>query len=247
MHNLQKIKAFTLVELSIVIVIIGLIIGGVVAGSALVNQAKLRSVLTDISKIRASVSTYRLQYDALPGDHQKAYDYFGNNCDATASKCNGDGNRQIAFSGVADDNEMIRFWQHLSLSQLFPGSFTGVSVAGGDGNVTKGGINQPASAFGNNSSYSIFNYPADGAWTGQVIKPGNIIVLGQDQAATWSWIRVMPVADSYNIDSKYDDGKPYIGRILSLHNSSCANSASGAAAIYQIDTNNLCAMGFYLE
>jgi prepilin-type N-terminal cleavage/methylation domain-containing protein len=67
---LRKIMGFTLVELSIVIVVIGLIIGVVTAGQSLVRQAQIRSVLNDVNKYKTAWNAFKLQYDALPGDYE---------------------------------------------------------------------------------------------------------------------------------------------------------------------------------
>ncbi len=242
----KRTKAFTLVELSIVIVIIGLVIAGVTAGKSLVRQAQIRGVISDINKIRAGVNSYKLQYDALPGDHATAYNYFGSNCDATPANCNGNGNKLVEASSSINDNELLRIWQHLNLSGLLPGNYTGVASAGGDGNVTTGGVNVPKSPIGNNSSYYIISLTGAGInWAGQAVRNGNIIFLGQDQAASASHIAFLPVIDAYNIDNKYDDGKPYRADILAAHANACT-TGSGISGTYQITTTNVCAMGFYL-
>jgi prepilin-type N-terminal cleavage/methylation domain-containing protein len=66
-HNSHS--GFTLIELSIVIVIIGLIVAGVVAGQSLVKQSKLYSIITDVSRYKVSVNTFRLTYNAIPGGY----------------------------------------------------------------------------------------------------------------------------------------------------------------------------------
>jgi len=61
-------KGFTLVELSIVLVIIGLLIGGVLKGKAMIENSKIKRVKSDIDGIVAAVNTYQDIYGALPGD-----------------------------------------------------------------------------------------------------------------------------------------------------------------------------------
>ncbi|MDA0782810.1 MAG: prepilin-type N-terminal cleavage/methylation domain-containing protein [Rickettsiales bacterium] len=86
-------KGFTLIELSIVIVIIGLIVAGVVGGQALVNQSKLRTIITELNQFKFQINTFYLEYNALPGDMPNAHSYWPNcNSGATAVQCNGDGN-----------------------------------------------------------------------------------------------------------------------------------------------------------
>ena len=61
-------EGFTLVELSIVLVIIGLIVGGVLVGQDLIAAARIRSQLSQIDKYNIAVNTFRLKYNVLPGD-----------------------------------------------------------------------------------------------------------------------------------------------------------------------------------
>ncbi len=74
MHN----KAgFSLLELSIVLVIIGLLASGVMVGQSLVRGAELRSVMNDHNKILSATNAFRLKYNALPGDMRNATAFWG--------------------------------------------------------------------------------------------------------------------------------------------------------------------------
>jgi len=68
-------SGFTLVELSVVLVIIGLIVSGVVGGVALVRQSKVRSLITDYNKYKVALNTFKLEYNAIPGDFSNASAY----------------------------------------------------------------------------------------------------------------------------------------------------------------------------
>ena len=61
-------RGFTLVELSIVIVIIGLIVAGVTAGQSLVRSAKLQSLVSKINEYSTAYNSFYLQYNSLPGE-----------------------------------------------------------------------------------------------------------------------------------------------------------------------------------
>ena len=69
-------KGFTLIELSIVIVIIGLIVAGVIGGQSLIQQSKLRSIITDVNKYKTAYNTFYLQFSSLPGDMSNASSYW---------------------------------------------------------------------------------------------------------------------------------------------------------------------------
>lgn len=92
---------FSLVELSIVLVILGLLVGGVLTGQSLIRAAELRSVSTEFAKYQAAVNTFRDKYFALPGDMNNATSFWGKDnvacaahtgTAATPGTCNGDGN-----------------------------------------------------------------------------------------------------------------------------------------------------------
>ena len=76
--TLQRTRyGFSLVELSIVLVILGLLVGGVLTGQSLIRAAELRSVSTEYSRYVASVHTFRDKYFALPGDMTNATQFWG--------------------------------------------------------------------------------------------------------------------------------------------------------------------------
>ncbi len=64
----MKKSGFTLIELSIVLVIIGLIIGGVLVGKDLIKAAEIRSTIGQYEKYKTAVNTFKLKYSGLPGD-----------------------------------------------------------------------------------------------------------------------------------------------------------------------------------
>ena len=70
-------KAFSLVELSIVLVILGLLVGGILSGQSLIRAAQLRSVTADYTRFVTAVNTFRDKYFALPGDMTNAQSVWG--------------------------------------------------------------------------------------------------------------------------------------------------------------------------
>ena len=108
---------FTLVELAIVMIIIGLLIGGVLKGQELIANAQVTSTVAQIKGIDAATSTFRDQYQALPGDMSRATTRLPS---CTAPCVNGNGNSRLAnitaTSGVEGEN--IQFWLHMSKADL---------------------------------------------------------------------------------------------------------------------------------
>src|SRR3569833_2534544 len=129
-------RGFTLVELSIVLVILGLLVGGVLTGQSLIRAAELRSVTTQEQRYVTAVQTFRDKYFALPGDMTNATAYWGTatacpgdypSPAATSATCNGDGDVQI-FS-----RETFRFCQQLANAGLGGGGGGGGPGAGAGG------------------------------------------------------------------------------------------------------------------
>jgi prepilin-type N-terminal cleavage/methylation domain-containing protein len=104
-------RGFTLVEIAIVLVIIGLLLGGILKGQEMITQAKIKNVIADITGVSAAMYGYQDRYRALPGDDKGATRWAG----ATpATPGNGDG----VIAGVynytgATPPETLQFWDHL--------------------------------------------------------------------------------------------------------------------------------------
>lgn len=103
-------RGFTLIEISIVLVIIGLLLGGVLKGQEMINEAKIRNIEKDMDGIAAAVYTYQDRYKALPGDDPGATRW-------KAKGGNGDGK----ITGGSSDDESLAFWNHLRYAGLLHG------------------------------------------------------------------------------------------------------------------------------
>jgi len=205
---------FTLIELSIVLVIIGFIVGGVLVGQSLIHSAALNKIHTEVESYRTATNTFLVKYQCLPGDCANATNFLGTNslgCAAwppnpgwATGTCNGDGNSQINYAP-----EGYLAWQQLGMAGLIAGNYSG------GGTISVIGINVPASAYSPAVGYS-FNYAYfSGSYSGTGI-PGdalsNRLVLGM-QSNPWTYGPFLSVTDIYSMDVKFDDGLPASGRI----------------------------------
>jgi prepilin-type N-terminal cleavage/methylation domain-containing protein len=112
-----KQAGFTLVEIAIVLVIIGLLLGGVLKGQELVTQARIKNIVGDFNGVTAAVYGYQDRYKALPGDDSKA----GTRWTSPAADVgDGDGLIEDAKTG-ATNKETENFWHHLRLAGLITG------------------------------------------------------------------------------------------------------------------------------
>ena len=109
--SLRKQQGFTLIEIAIVLVIIGLLLGGILQGQSLINSARVRNLISQIDGIKAAFYGFQDRYRALPGDFSQATTLIPN-----ASK-DGDGNGQITGT------EAIAVWDHLSHAGFITGTY----------------------------------------------------------------------------------------------------------------------------
>jgi prepilin-type N-terminal cleavage/methylation domain-containing protein len=92
---------FTLVELALVLVIIGLVVGGVLVGQDLIFAAKVRAQTSQIQEIETGMNTFRTKYNCTAGDCPNATDFFGTTDPQgnTVNNGNGDGIIKSIYSG----------------------------------------------------------------------------------------------------------------------------------------------------
>ena len=112
---------FTLVEIAIVLLIVGLLLGGVLKGQELIDSAKAKNLAQDLRSIPAMVHAYQDKFRALPGDDAAAVRHLCSGGDTCTVVGNGNG----LINGVWDASsgvETVRFWQHLRLANLMTGS-----------------------------------------------------------------------------------------------------------------------------
>lgn len=253
----MKRNGFTLVELSIVLVIIGLLVGGIMAGQSLIRNAELATVTAEIDKFKKATVQFREQYQALPGDMSDATNYWGAQhatpatCATTASTsaltCNGDGNGLVNVATGA--HETFRYWQHLANAGFIEGRFNGVS-----GNLanTLGASpdNSPRARVENNGVWWIWSWginPA-GFATGNY---NNVIEVGGLNGAAGSYLEpsigILTIEEQWNIDTKIDDGFATNGKVVTRSWPACSNATSDSdtGGTYDLlDRTTLCALLF---
>lgn len=200
-----RTQGFTLVELSIVIIIIGFLIAGIAAGTSLIKQAEINSVVTDLQGFQTAYNNFQLRFNGVPGDIKNADAYWDDGvCAVTKANCNGDGNGVIAFATAVPD-ETASAWKELALSNMvssgivaIPDAWAGVEVIGSTvptSKVTGAGYLMVGSG-------STLDGTISSPWTDNVT---NAAFIGKVSTAGLGGSALKP-EDAFNMDKKVDDG-----------------------------------------
>ena len=215
----QKLAGFTLVELSIVLVIIGLIVGSVLAGQSLIRSAQLRSQITQLNQFSAAVNTFYTKFEALAGDwtNNPAVAGYITRTPATTGRGNGNGvlesDCSAGLSHVAHgEGEM--FWSDLSAAGLV--NFTSTYADAGCAVQASLTTLLPGAAYKHGNKIAAFgrsdtglNYYFIAALVSSAVTTG-IFTGGTTSTGTTG---IAPL-DAYTIDLKMDDGSPVSGTVL---------------------------------
>ncbi len=118
---MNRSRGFTLIEIAIVLVIIGLLLGGVLKGQELITSARVRNLISQQDGVKAAFFGFLDRYRAYPGDYGQASLTIPG-CGGTPACANGNNNGQITNNGTVD--EPIAVWEHLSKAGFINGSYT---------------------------------------------------------------------------------------------------------------------------
>jgi prepilin-type N-terminal cleavage/methylation domain-containing protein len=116
-------SGFTLVEIAIVLVIIGLLLGGVLKGQELINSAKAKSYAQDFRTIQAALYGFQDRYKGIPGDLAGAAGKINNATTATTpANLQGNGKIDGVWDSITSTDESCLVWQHLRLAGFLAGN-----------------------------------------------------------------------------------------------------------------------------
>ena len=118
--NRSQNQGFTLIEIAIVLVIIGLLLGGILKGQELITNARARNLISQQDGTKAAFLGFQDRFRALPGDYSQAVN------NVNGATANGNGNGLITPNGIsgATVDEHILAWEHLSRAGFITGSYT---------------------------------------------------------------------------------------------------------------------------
>jgi prepilin-type N-terminal cleavage/methylation domain-containing protein len=179
---MKRQHGFTLIEIAIVLVIMGLLLGGVLKGQELITSARVRNMVSQQDGIKAAYFGFLDRFRALPGDYVAA------TTNINGATKNGDGDGQIEKTNGTDREDVLA-WEHLSQAGFIAGAYKYAT----DYSPTSGLVNP----YG---SYIVLRYDADYGDSGTASSRHNLKTGAQ-----------VPADILAEMDRKIDDGNPYAG------------------------------------
>jgi prepilin-type N-terminal cleavage/methylation domain-containing protein len=250
---------FTLVELSIVLVIIGLLIGGVLVGQSLISSAENNRIIKDVQQYNIAVQLFYSRFKALPGDYRGGISVLG-----ASYSGNGDGTIN-KWATIASRQEGVTMFTHMSragvlkqtfidtgINELTPTAWLGVNIPKlGDGRTIVG---TGEDVYGNALSTAP---PVNGLCTTQnyfrLARPKLVGNGGYGWTPQIALDALTPI-DARSIDAKVDDGNASTGKVLadSISNYICKSGGRGPLQPVQSNyvtsgTTETCSLMFCIE
>lgn len=218
-------KGVGLVEVAIALVVIGILVGAVLQGKKLIEQAHLNSIITEIQNIRLKTQQFKEKYGFLPGDFPFA------SRDIDSSLPNGEGNGALTGNPFGVSSSSGRFWLHLDWANGSCTSHSGSDLMYGSG--------LPSCGLG--GGYSIVSNPISDM-------TGNWIVLGKKAGdSSGEGVLLTPEQAKY-INKRLDNGAPLTGEVRSLNADRGTEGKCVIEGRYNLASNErVCVMYFSLD
>lgn len=242
--NICARHAYSLVEMSVVITIIGLIVGGIMVGKSMVHNSQLQTTVSKVQEYAAATLKFRDRFNSLPGDMPNATSLWGSvstgtaTCDGpftygdptfadgfttagtSTATCNGNGDGRVGANTTTcygDSWEVFRAWKHLLNAEFITGSYSGYHGAQGNHDAIVG-TNIPTASLGKGGYTLVFcgSKSSDASlFDGDY---GHVIMLGSAGKTTgvgeFSRLPLFTTEEAGAIDKKLDDSYPHTGKVV---------------------------------
>ena len=205
---LSSNKGFSIIEITIILIILGVLISGSSAGFYLVQRSKLQNIVTEFANIKQSVNAFNMTYHGLPGDLIDVKDRFSAAIVSTCGHGNGNGliedekTTDTSSNAATDVFENTCAWAYLEdaqtlsghLSQKYPGTFKGAGPLTLKGDIPESKFSGSGFFFGARQGYNVVEF---GTVVGSTTVPGG--ALTSKQASS-----IVTKTASYNTPSTLD-------------------------------------------
>jgi prepilin-type N-terminal cleavage/methylation domain-containing protein len=211
MVHRNKSNGFTLIEVAIVLVVIGLLLGGVLKGQELIGNTKVKAYAADFRNIPAALYGYQDRFKTLPGDDPNVVSNLAGATKAQMpASAQGNGVIDGPWDTTDDTNESCLFWQHVRLANLAPGSTTVDCTSASSTYLPR---NTNGGRIGIQSNKGLVTI------TGQI--PGTYIVCSTN----------IPGEYVSQIDTLLDDGDPQTGSVRAILQSAAPGPPSSSTVV----------------
>lgn len=233
-------QGFSLVELSIVLVILGLLVGGILAGRSMIRAAEIRKVSSDFVRYKTAVYAFKDKYFAWPGDFSRATTLWPSDSSIRDGNQNGT---------VVEFNELVGGFNMLSSAGMIEGNYKGYygppAFNGGSGFVP--GLHTPASNI-QPGTFTFGFLSIDGNTSGSNMR--HRLMLGGNMGNNGTNVgSVTWPEDAWNIDTKLDDGAPRTGLFTvgtGFYADTTCNWGSGVSSTYNLSGTGRACYALYL-
>lgn len=223
---MRKDSGFTLLEMSVVIVIIGLIVAGIMGGRSLLRSATVQKAYTEYENFLTSHQAFKTKYSGVAGDFKLASTFWPSEVSTS-----GDGDNLLEI----DNSEAFMFWQQLGLANLLPDVLSGTHSSGaavGDSNVPRSATKGIWVANGWSADDHGYVNGTGNDYSQNAIMLVAAATLNTSTADIDSFSGLFTVEEIQAMDMKYDDGAPATGIIMCQDRNSCATTSSTDSALY---------------
>ena len=225
-------NGFTLIELSIVLVIVGLIVGGILAGRDLIGTSQVHATITQLQKYQSAVNTFYAKYGSLPGDLNSATASRFGFAPRDVYRGSGDANgilesgNSFGYKGVAQGyGETAMLWSDLTYANgmkinLIEGNFSQSDIVAGPPAIfqTQPWLMIPAAKIGGSNYISVYSPGYCCGWVNT--DPRNYYALSSFISLSGGDMTAGPgisVKTAYDVDKKLDDGLPQTGSVTATY------------------------------
>lgn len=256
-------NGFTLLELSLSLIIVALLIAAISGGVNLIKIAEYKSVIQELQTMQTAYKAFQGRYHNIPGDFDGATAIWpAINCEVTVDACNGNGDGVIETSDDANDEAKAAL-KHLSLAGMVAAYIEPIDVSSGAGMVINSSAVESKAGFG--GLYLVGGKYIDKSIAisvGNPLDANNAVFIGGEFRGDNLVTATFTPAEAFAIDEKMDDGTAYgqnnlgasTGKFRAVEGKNTPNNAcrkpaplSASLAYQMAEPSPVCIIGFQLD